>query len=36
MEKKLYVAPETEDIRIELSSVVCVSGGGDHEQGEGD
>ena len=36
MEKKLYVAPETEDIRIELSSVVCVSGGGDQEQNEGD
>ena len=38
MEKKLYVAPETEDIKIEMCSVICDSGGagGGSEQGGGD
>lgn len=38
MEKRLYVAPETEDIKIEMCSVICDSGGagGGSQPGSGD
>ncbi|MBO4656735.1 MAG: hypothetical protein J5639_03070 [Bacteroidales bacterium] len=38
MEKRLYVAPETEDIKIEMCSIICDSGGagGGGEHGGGD
>lgn len=39
MEKTLYVAPETEEIKIGLLSVICWSeggAGGDQQPGGGD
>ncbi len=34
MNKKMYFAPETEEMEIEIAGMLCVSGGKDPDEGD--